>query len=75
MRDFTVFAYVYDQTKTLLQTFSLPGTSSTNIDNSAVFLGVKSDILNIHRIVYRSDVSNRAFGINQVDLVSVPEGN
>ncbi|MGK7932361.1 MAG: hypothetical protein AB4041_13150 [Microcystaceae cyanobacterium] len=73
--NFTIFADIYDKQNTLLQTFSLPGTSSTTIDNSAVFLGVKSDIPNIHRVVYRSDISNRAFGINQVDLVSVPEGN
>lgn len=73
--NYTVFADIYDDNNILLDTFSLAGTSSTTIDNSAVFLGVKSDIPNISQVVYRTDILNRAFGINQVDLVTVPEGS
>ncbi len=54
----------------LLDSFSLPGTSSIALDNSAVFLGVVSEEANVSRLVYSSSVPNRAIGINTVSIRS-----
>jgi hypothetical protein len=44
------------------------------LDNSAAFLGVRSDVPEIARIVYTSSEPMRAFGINPVSLAtSIPE--
>lgn len=71
---FTAFISAYDLSNNLLGNFSIAGTSSLALDNSAQFLGVSSDIANISKIVYSSDKSNRAFGVNAVSIAQqVPE--
>jgi hypothetical protein len=71
---FTAFISAYDRSNNLLGNFSIAGTSSLALDNSAQFFGVSSDIANISKIVYSSDKSNRAFGINAVSIAQqVPE--
>jgi hypothetical protein len=59
----------------LLDSFSVNGTSSTVLDNSAIFLGVKSALAEISRIEFSSDFNNRAIGINtlSIDNPAIPE--
>lgn len=75
--NFTAFIAAYDSDDNLLGQFSLPGTSSLNLDNSAVFLGVQDDRANISRIVFSSSIPDRAIGINALSLrnPTVPEPN
>jgi hypothetical protein len=56
-----------------LGSFSAPGTSFLNLDNSALFLGVKSDTANISRLVFSTSENNRAFAINKLRLATIPE--
>ncbi|MBW4600528.1 MAG: hypothetical protein KME29_13260 [Calothrix sp. FI2-JRJ7] len=70
---FTAFISAFDNDSNLLGTFSAPGTSSLNLDNSALFLGVKSDTANIARLVFSTSENNRAFAINKLRLATVPE--
>ncbi len=70
--DATVVAF--DEAGTLLETFTVPGTASVELDNSAVFLGVRSETTNIARLEFSSSESDRAFAINTLSLVTpVPE--
>jgi hypothetical protein len=49
-------------------------TSSLALDNSAQFLGVRSDAANISRLVYSSPEGSRALGINALSIAeTVPE--
>jgi hypothetical protein len=59
---FTAFIEAFDISNNSLGNFSIAGTSSLLLDNSAQFLGVSSDVANISKIVYSSDRNNRAFG-------------
>ncbi|MEG4202349.1 PEP-CTERM sorting domain-containing protein [Microcoleus sp. Pol7_A1] len=44
------------------------------LDNSAQFLGVRSDAANISRLVYSSSEGDRALGINALSIAeTVPE--
>ncbi len=73
---FMAFIAAYDRNNTLLGSFSVPGTSSLALDNSALFLGVLSDTPNIARIVYSTSESDRAIGLNKLSLntsAAVPE--
>lgn len=65
----------FDEDGLLLDTFSAPGTSSLEVDNSALFLGVLSETPNIKQLVFNTSVPNRAIGINSLSIVStsVPE--
>jgi hypothetical protein len=47
------------------------GTSSLALDNSAIFLGVRTDTASISKLVYSTSVANRALGINQLSLVTI----
>ncbi len=69
---FTASLEVFDVDGTLLDTFELNGTSSTIPDNSAIFLGVISDMDLIGSVRYVSDAEGAA-GINQLSRVTVPE--
>ncbi|MEL7034663.1 MAG: hypothetical protein AAFO04_03465 [Cyanobacteria bacterium J06592_8] len=75
--EFTAFLSAFDENDSLLATFSVPGTSSLELDNSAIFLGVSSEIANISKLVFRSSEPERAIAINQLSLMSattqVPE--
>ncbi|MGB3401483.1 MAG: PEP-CTERM sorting domain-containing protein [Microcoleaceae cyanobacterium] len=70
---FEAFISAFDAGDNLLGTFSVDGTSSLNLDNSAVFLGIQSDTANISRLVFSSSEDNRAIGINTLSIASVPE--
>lgn len=73
--NFTAFISAYDNTNTLLGTFQAEGTSSLALDNSALFLGVKSDTPNISKLVVSTSISDRAIGINALSIRTVPETN
>ena len=72
---FKAFISAFDADNNPLGTFSVLGTSSTALDNSALFLGILSDGPKIKKLVYSASVPKRALGINSVSLVrvSVPE--
>jgi hypothetical protein len=71
---YTVNILAYDASNSLLGNFTIGGTSSLALDNSAQFLGVSSDVANIAKIVYSSSEANRAFGINALSIAQpVPE--
>ena len=70
---FTAFISAFDSDNNLLGSFSAPGTSSLNLDNSALFLGVKSDTANIARLVLSTSENNRPLAINKLRLATVPE--
>ena len=67
------FISAFDNADNLLGSFSIPNISSLALDNSAAFLGIRSDTANISRLVFSS--SNEQFGlaINQVSIFAVPE--
>jgi len=71
---FTAFLSAFDRNNNLLGNFSIGGTSSLALDNSAQFLGISSDTANISRLVYSSSENNRAFGINALSISQpIPE--
>lgn len=65
----------FDINDNLLDSFNVNGTSSTALDNSAIFLGVKSALAEISRIEFSSNFNNRAIGINtlSIDNPAIPE--
>lgn len=69
---FTAFVTAFDSNDTLLGSFSVSGTSSIELDNSAAFLGILSDEPNIKRVIYSSSEPDRALGINTLSLNTVP---
>ena len=73
LNPYKAFVSAFDDANQELGTFSLDAVSSLALDNSAVFLGVSSDIANIKRLVFSSSVSNRPLGINQLSIAAVPE--
>lgn len=72
---FTAFISAFDTTNTLLGTFAVPGTASTALDNSAIFLGVRNETPNISKLVFSSSIPDRGIGINTLSLnnAAVPE--
>ncbi|MEG3991503.1 PEP-CTERM sorting domain-containing protein [Microcoleus sp. S28C3] len=71
---FTASISAFDSANNLLGSFSTQGTSSLALDNSAQFLGVRSDAANISRLVYSSSEGDRALGINALSIAeAVPE--
>lgn len=73
--NFVINIKCFDINDNLLDSFSVNGTSSTALDNSAIFLGVKSALAEISRIEFSSDFNNRAIGINtlSIDNPAIPE--
>ncbi len=71
--DYEVFLSAFDDTNNLLGTFSLPGLSSGARDNSAVFLGVKSDTANIKSLLLWTSSPQRGFGINTLSIVTADQ--
>ncbi len=69
--EFTALISAFDEADTILGTFSLDGTSSLEMDNSAIFLGVSSDIPNISRLSLSSSESEPALGINHLSIVTI----
>jgi hypothetical protein len=73
---FTAFISAFDSNNNLLGSFSTPGTSSLALDNSAQFLGVRSDAANISRLVYSSSENDRGLAINALSIAeAVPESS
>ncbi|MBN3957531.1 hypothetical protein [Nostoc sp. NMS8] len=67
------FITAFDNTNNLLGSFSVPNISSLALDNSAVFLGIRSDTANISRLVFSSSAPQYGLAINQVSILAVPE--
>ncbi|MEH1925886.1 hypothetical protein [Nostoc sp.] len=67
------FITAFDNTNNLLGSFSVPNVSSLALDNSAVFLGIRSDTANISRLVFSSSAPQYGLAINQVSILAVPE--
>ena len=76
---FVAFLNVYDTGGVLLDSFAFSGNSTSDGDNSAIFIGVRNDVANIGKIELGVSGSE-SFAINQLDLVReqivqpVPEG-
>ncbi|MEH1999225.1 MAG: hypothetical protein V7L00_10830 [Nostoc sp.] len=67
------FLTAFDNVNNLLGSFSVLSTSSLALDNSAVFLGIRSDTPNISRLVFSSSAPQYGLAINQVSIIAVPE--
>lgn len=67
------FITAFDNTNNLLGSFSVLSTSSLALDNSAVFLGIRSDTPNISRLVFSSSEPQYGLAINQLSIIAVPE--
>ncbi len=67
---FTATINVYDASNNLIGSFSLAGNSTSNADNSAIFLGVMDSAPTIKRIEYNT--TNNTFSINQLGLIDPP---
>jgi len=66
---FTATISAYDSGGNLLGSFTENGNSTSTGDNSAIFLGVKSDTANIATIVYSVNSGfGQDFGINRLDF-------
>ncbi len=62
----------YDSSDILLSSFNLAGNSTSNGDNSAIFLGGLDTTASIKRIEYSVDNVTRDFAINQLDILTGP---
>jgi hypothetical protein len=67
------FINAFDNANNLLGSFSVLSTSSLALDNSAVFLGIRSDIPNISRLVFSSSAPQYGLAINQLSIIAIPE--
>jgi hypothetical protein len=67
------FITAFDNANKLLGSFSVLSTSSLALDNSAVFLGVRSDTANISRLVFSSSNPEYGLAINKLSIIAVPE--
>ncbi|MHC5773732.1 hypothetical protein [Nostoc sp.] len=67
------FITAFDNANNWLGTFSVANISSLALDNSAVFLGIRSDTPNISRLVFSSSAPQYGLAINQVSIIAVPE--
>ncbi|MFN6485716.1 MULTISPECIES: hypothetical protein [unclassified Nostoc] len=72
---FDTFVSAFDSNNNLLGTFSTPGTSSLALDNSAAFIGVRSDTANISSLVFSTSDPQRGLAINRLSVIAVPEAN
>ncbi|MGF1487855.1 MAG: hypothetical protein ACFBSE_12260 [Prochloraceae cyanobacterium] len=76
LSNFNILVSAFDNENNLLGSFSIPGTASETINNSAQFVGIYSDEPNISKLVYSYSVdghlnnsnANRAFGINSLSI-------
>ncbi len=68
---YTAFISAFDNNNNLLGTFANPGNSSLNLDNSATFLGVSSQIPKISKLVFSSSEPQGAIGINDLSILRI----
>ncbi|WGV26622.1 hypothetical protein [Halotia branconii] len=68
-----IFISAFDNANNLLGSYSVLSTSSLALDNSAVFLGIRSDTPNISRLVFSSSSPQYGLAINRVSIIAVPE--
>lgn len=73
--NYEVSISAFDDRNNLLETFSRQGVSSGARDDSAVFLGVKSDTAKIKKLVFQTTSPKRGFGIDRVSIATVNEPN
>ncbi len=75
MGNFTARIEAFGSTGNSLGAFMLDGSSTSDADNSAMFLGIRSDSADIAKISYSIFFpGNRAFGVNRLDVASaIPE--
>lgn len=71
-RNFVGSIAAFDNKDTLLGKFSVPGTSSQVLDNSAQFLGISSNTANISKLVFSTSANEQAFGINTLSIKAKP---
>lgn len=71
--DFTANLTAYDVSNNTLDTFSLAGLSTSNADNSAIFIGVKDSTASIAKLTF-SVSGNEYFSINRL-YVNTNGGN
>lgn len=62
----------FDSSDTLLETFTRSGLSSSDGDNSAIFIGILLPTASIARIEFSVDGGSEDFAINQLDVASSP---
>ena len=65
---FTAEIQVFDASDMMIASFSVPGDSTSDGDNSAIFLGVQDTSATIARIEYNVDSTSADFAINQLDI-------
>jgi hypothetical protein len=70
---FTAYIDAYDRHDRLIGQFSRLGVGSKTPDNSAIFLGIRSNRSNIAKVVFRSSAPNRAIGIGTLRLLTTPK--
>ncbi len=66
--DFLAFLWAYDELGQLLGKFAFPSRSSEDLDNSAQFIGIRSQVANIASVTLSTSEPERAFGINALSL-------
>lgn len=67
---FTATISAYDSSNNLLGTFNEAGVSTSNSDNSAIFIGIKDTSADIAKIVVNADRND--FAINKMDIATNP---
>ena len=74
---FTATVRAFDVNGVPLGTATFNGTNNSNADNSAIFVGVRSDTANIHSVSFDTDSTefNGDFALNHVSIVSTPAAN
>ena len=70
--DFIGTIEAFDSGGISLGGFSLQGLSTSNGDNSAIFIGLLSNTANIDKLVFSVDFGSQDFAINQLDIVTKP---
>jgi hypothetical protein len=70
---FTGMITAFDSLNNILEQYTLGGTSNSNGDNSAIFIGILRAGTDIARIEFDMSPNGQDFAINQVSLNGVPE--
>ena len=68
---FTANLTAYDVSNNSLGTFNLPGLSTSNADNSALFIGVKDSTASIAKLTF-SVPDTEDFAVGRLSVAAVP---